>query len=135
MDADPNVKDYIELKTVKKVDYMRQPPRCDRLFPKWYLQSYLLGVQVMEIGYRNFRNQVYRIVRKPVKEMLRDAQKSAPLFDPDVDMGRVHAILSALLVYFRAPGRFVSAQDRFELRVDADGDVWMTLVDSSSLAA
>lgn len=86
------------------------------------MQSHLLGIKVLEIGYRNFKDHVFCIVRKTVKEVLQDAQKCAPSFDPAVDFGRVHAILSALFMYFRALGPPVSAQDRFELCVDSNGD-------------
>lgn len=139
MDKEPNVEDYIELKTVKTVDrrWLGPHPRhSDNLLPKWYMQSYLLGIQVLEIGYRNFRDHVFNIVRKPIKEVLQDAQKSIPSFDPAVPLGRVHAILSALLVHFRAPGQSVSAQDRFELYVEANGDAWITSATGpSNLAA
>ena len=115
----------------------RHPPdRSEALFPQWYMQSHLLGVQVLQIGYRNFGNHVVGIVRKPVQQFLREAQKYVPSFDPAVDMGRVHAILSALLVYFRNLRPSVSAQDRFVLRVDANGDAWITSpLDSPNLAA
>lgn len=136
MDAEPSAEDYIELKTVKTVDRWLPPSRSDQLFPRWYMQSYLLGVKVLEIGYRNFKNHVFSIARKTVKEVLRDAQKYAPSFNPAVGLGRVHAILSALLVHFRALGPSVSAQDRFELYVDANGDAWITpITDPSNLVA
>ena len=124
MDTVPDAKDYIELKTIKKADY-GPPSLCDKMFPKWYLQSHLFGTKTVAIGYRNFKNHVYKIVRKPVKEILRDAQKYVPSFDPAVDTGRVYAILSALLAHFRSLGVSVSAEDRFELRVDEKGDVWL----------
>ena len=96
----------------------------------------MLGVQVLQIGYRNFENRVFGIVRKPIQQLLREAQKYAPSFDPAVDMGRVHSILSSLLVYFRDLGPFVSAQDRFVLRVDANGDAWISpSSESPNLAA
>jgi len=131
--VEPSLKDYIELKTIKKAD--RRPTLCDKLLSKWYLQSYLLGVPVLAVGYRNFRNHVYNINRKPIKEVLRDAQKYDPKFDPAINLGRAHAILSALMEYFRSLGRLVSAQDRFELHVDEDGSAWITsLTNSSNLA-
>ncbi|KAF9780000.1 hypothetical protein BJ322DRAFT_1084144 [Thelephora terrestris] len=134
--TEPDMEDYIELKTVKKPDQRRPPGRSNELFPKWYMQSHLLGVQVLQIGYRDFKNRVFGIVRKPIKQLLREAQKYAPSFDPAVDMGRVHAIISALLVHFRGLGPSVSAQDRFVLRVDANGDAWITSdPDSPNLAA
>ena len=130
------MKDYIELKTVKKVDWRPPSARFDVLFPKWYMQSHLLGVQVLQIGYRDFKNHVIDIARKPIQQFLQEAQKYAPSFDPAVNMGRVQAILSALLVYFRDLGPSVSAQDRFVLRVDANGDAWITSPsDSPNLAA
>ena len=119
---EPSLENYIELKTAyKKVDSL-YPPRCEKLFPKWYLQSYLLGVPVLAVGYRNTRNHVYSIKRKHIKEVLREAQKYNPTFDCAVSLGRVHAIFSALLEHFRSLGQSVSAQDRFELHVYENGD-------------
>ena len=133
---EPGLKDYIELKTAKKPDRRFPPYRSAELLPKWYLQSYLLGVPALAIGYRNFRNHVFTIKQKPINEVLRDTQKCVPTFDPAVDLGRAHAILSSLLEHFRSLGKTVSAQDSFKLRVDASGDVWVTsLVNPSNLAA
>ncbi|KAF9651206.1 hypothetical protein BDM02DRAFT_901105 [Thelephora ganbajun] len=126
MNMEPSLKDYIELKTTYKVNPLFPPRWRDQLFPKWYLQSWMLGVQVLQVGYRDSRNRVLTIRQKPVNEVLRDAQKYAPYFNPDVDIGRVHAILSTLLGYFRSLGSSVSAQEKFELHVDANGDAWVT---------
>lgn len=126
MDTEPNVRDYIELKTVKRADRWNPPSHFNNLLPKWYLQSHLLGIKVLEIGYRNFKDHVFNIARKTVKEVLRDAQRCVPSFDPAVDLGRAHAILSTLLTHFHALGSSVSAQDRFELCVGANGDAWIT---------
>lgn len=136
MGTEPNVEDYVELKTVKRTDRRFPPKYSHEMFPKWYLQSHLLGIKVLEIGYRNFKEHVFNIDRKPVVEVLRDAQRYAPSFDPAVDLGRVHAILSALLAHFRALEPSVSAQDRFQLCVDPNGDAWITSVtDPSEWAA
>ena len=124
MNAEPGLQDYIELKTMKTGRFLSQ--RRTELFPRWYIQSYLLGVPELAVGYRNFRNHVFAITRKPINEVLRDARQCAPEFDPAVSMGRVHTILSALLDHFRSLGPSVSAQDRFELHVDANGDAWVT---------
>ena len=133
--AEPNIRDYIELKTVKKPD-QRPPPGVSAMYPKWYMQSYLLGVPELQIGYRNFRNHVFQIVRKPLQQFLREVQQTTPSFDPAVNMGRTHAILSSLSRYFKALGPSASAQDRFVLRVDANGDAWITsLPHSPNLAA
>lgn len=117
------MKDYIELKTIKNADSRSPPYRCSELFPKWYLQSFLLGVPALAIGYRNFRNHVYTIKRKHIKEVLRDTWKYVPDFDPNVCLGRAHATLSALLEHVHSLG---SAQGRFELHVDSNGDAWVT---------
>lgn len=127
---EPSLEDYIELKTAKKTSPYYPPSRCE-LFPRWYMQSYLVGVPVMAVGYRNYQNHVYTIRRKPIKEVLRDAQKYVPGFDPAVSLGRAHAILSALLEHFRSMGQFVSAKDRFELHVDKNGDAWVTSLTNS----
>ena len=129
--AEPDLKDYIELKT-SKIDPRFPPDRRNGRLPRWYMQSYLLGVSTLAVGYRNFRNHVFNVRRKPIEEVLRDAQKYVPEFDPAVSLGRAHAILSALLEHFRSLGQSISAQDRFELRVDASGDAWVTSLTSSS---
>jgi len=132
--AEPGLGDYIELKT-SKTDPRFPPDRQTGKFPRWYMQSYLLGVPLLAVGYRNFKNHVFTVKRKPVEEVLRDAQKYVPDFDPAVSLGRAHAILSALLEHFRSLGQSISAEDRFELRVDANGDAWVTsLTNSSNLA-
>jgi len=128
---EPRLENYIELKTAKKAD-PQSPPSHHQIFVKSYLQSYLLGVPTLAIGYRNYREQVYSIRQKSTQQVLRDTQKYVPGFDPAISLGRVHAILSALLGYFRSLGRSISSQDMFELRVDADGSVWVTSLTNSS---
>ena len=118
------MKNYIELKTVKCVDTWPPPP-LHKIFPKWYLQSYLLGVPTLAIGYRNYHNKVTDITRKSIREVLRDTRKHVPGFDPAVCLGRAHATFSSLLEYFQSLEQPVSAQDIFELRVDANGDAWV----------
>ena len=122
--VDPDIRDYIELKTVKVPNRLDPPHHLVRLFPKWYIQSYLLGVKTIQIGYRNWEDQVSSVGRKPIKGLLRDAQTHDPSFDPTAKMGRVHHILSALLKYFLNL-ESISAQDKFELYVEADGDAWV----------
>ena len=121
----PRLENYIELKTAKNTD-SQSPPSNHQIFVKSYLQSYLLGVPTLAIGYRNYREQVFSIRRKSTQQVLRDTQQYVPGFDPAVSLGRAHAILSALLEYFRSLGRSVSARDTFELHVDADGSAWVT---------
>jgi hypothetical protein len=125
VNVEPSLKNYIELKTAK-TDSRFPLDRLTEKYPRWYMQSYLLGVPVLAVGYRNFKNHVFTIKRKPIEEVLRDAQKYVPEFDSAVNMGRAHVILSALLEHFRSLGQSVSAQDRFEFRVDANGDAWVT---------
>lgn len=135
-DPNPDMNDYIELKTVKKSNPGLPPYRAGELFPKWYMQSYLLGVGVLQVGYRNFKNHVFKISRLPVNHVLLDAQRYSPSFKPAADFGRAHAILSALFAYFRDIGPSVSAQDMFVLRVDTNRDVWITSpIDSSNPVA
>jgi len=132
-DMEPKLENYIELKTVKN-DNSRFPPR-NQMLVKSYLQSYLLGVSTLAIGYRNYREQVYSIEEKPIQQVLRDARKQVPGFDPAINLGRAHAILSGLLGYFRSLGRSVSAQDTFKLRVDASGSAWVTSLANSPSSA
>ena len=102
------------------------------MLPKWYLQSYLLGVPTLAIGYRNYRNQVFSIRQKTTREVLRETQKYIPGFDPAINLGRAHAVLSALLGYFRSLGQSVSDRDEFELHVDTNGDAWLTSLTNSN---
>jgi len=132
--VEPSLENYIELKTAKSADSQSPPSHC-RVFVKYYLQSYLLGVPTLAIGYRDYREKVFSIKQKSTQQVLRDAQRYVPGFDPDVSLGRAHAILSALLEYFRSMGRSVSAKDTFELRVDADGSAWVTSLAKSSTFA
>ena len=130
----PNLENYIELKTAKSTD-PRSPPGRPQTLVKWYLQSYLLGVPTLAIGYRNYREQVFSIRRKSTREVLQDARGSVPGFDPAISLGRVYAILSELLEYFRSLGQSVCARDTFELRVDRNRDVWVaSTVNSSDFA-
>ena len=127
---EPRLENYIELKTAKNAD-SQSPPSNHQIFVKSYLQSYLLGVPTLAIGYRNYREQVYSIRQKSTWQVLQDTQKYVPGFDPAISLGRAHAILSALLEYFHSMGRSVSAQDAFELRVDAHGSAWITSLTNS----
>ncbi|KAF9780015.1 hypothetical protein BJ322DRAFT_304951 [Thelephora terrestris] len=134
-DKKPSMKDYIELATheVPEQWYKRNPsvitsnPDCVVLYPKWYLKSYLLGIPTVRIGYRTCDDAVFNIVRKPVKHFLPEVQIHAPMFDPAVDMGRLHDILSALSAYFRALGPSVPDNTGFVLKVDVNGNAKVTL--------
>jgi len=120
----------MELKTTKNADI--QSPPCPQMLVKSYLQSYLLGVPTLAIGYRNYREQVVSIRRKSTQQILRDARECVPGFDPAINLGRAHAILSVLLRYSRSLRRPVSAQDAFELRVHANGSAWVTSLTNDS---
>jgi len=89
------------------------------------MRSYVLGVEVLQIGFRNHKARV-SIRQKPVEELLQDAEEYNPSFDPAVDMGRVHDILDALLEHFRAVEPPISSQDRFVLRVGRKWRAWIT---------
>jgi hypothetical protein len=109
------------LKTFLKPDYNKVTDEIKDLLPGWYLQSYLLGIDQLKLGYRNDQNQVVKIADKNLKDFLFFIRRCIPSFDPAVYLGRVHAIVSELLKYFRRPGLSVSAQDRFELRYAKNG--------------
>lgn len=96
------------------------------------MQSYLLGVQTVTIGERSSGNDVTALTQKSTDEFLQDVRKYAPEFDPAVNLGRVHAILSRLLYHFPRKWQPVTDQDRFELRVTAKGRVLVTSLPSSS---
>ena len=114
----PHLNDYIELKTVRKLKRRHRA----KLFANWYLQSYLLGVPTLAIGYRKSAYKVSRIDVKSIEEVCQDAQKYSPTFTPAQALGRAHAILSSLLEYLRPRGETVSAK----LRVNAKGGVWLS---------
>jgi hypothetical protein len=121
MDMDPNVKDYIELKTVKKAEGKHK--FSNKGMTRWYLQSYLSGVPNLKIGYRNPEGTSCTIEEMLVEGIIQDTPRINPMFN----MGRVHAILFKLFKYFRrGRGQSASDQDRFELRVNAEGDAHIT---------
>jgi len=65
------------------------------------MQSYLLGVPVLVVGYRHPKNPVMvsRIERKTIEKVRLEAKKRYPKFDRVFSLGRAHAILCALLKY------------------------------------
>ena len=83
-------------------------------------------------GYRNNFNSITEIARKTTEQVLQDAQTHVSSFGPAVALGRAHAILHALLKYFRGRGSSVSAQGIFVLRVNAVMNAKITLAASDS---
>ena len=126
---EPSLDDYIELKTA------RRPYHFARLYPKWYLQSYLLGIPALEIGKRNKANKVTSIDKKTTEELLEYCMQptgSAKAFNPAEPLGRAYAIFSSLLEHLRSREPTVLATDKFELRVDAEGEVSLILINERS---
>jgi len=121
--ANPGLEDYIELKTT--MDSNRRALR------RWYMQSYLLGVPVLMVGYRHPENPVTvsRIERKTIEEVRLKARKHFPEFDHvSRSLGRAHAILHELLEYFRSLQESkskVSVLSEFELWVDEHCNAWV----------
>ena len=74
----------------------------------------------MVIGYRNEDERVCSVEEKTIKQISQDAQEHKPQFGT-IRLERAHAILSALLKYFRSLGQSVSEEDNFELRIDREG--------------
>jgi len=91
------------------------------------MQSYLIGVPMVRVGYRDPPNHVYKITPKPIKEVLEDVQKHDPEFDSAVNLGRAHAILSALLEYLRSVEPSVLAEGSFELHIKKDGEAYVIM--------
>ena len=121
----PNSEDYLELKTVELPPKRGSINDC-RITPRIYLQSYLLGVPELAIGYRhNGVPGVFCIKRKDTKTILEDVMRHFGEFDVASSMGRAHAILDKLLEYFRSPGNSISPGDKFELHVYENGDAWV----------
>jgi hypothetical protein len=120
--AEPYLGDYIELKTFSASAMTKNR------YSEWYMQSYLLGVNGLALGERKSSDRVSAIKRMAIEEVLRDAQNQKPGFDPVVKLGRAHAILSALLKYFRSLGQSISAEDEFNIRVYAEGNARVTRV-------
>jgi len=90
------------------------------------MQSYLTGVPMLRVGYRDRKNHVYKITQKSIKEVLKDVREYDPWFDSAINMGRVYAILSALLEYHRSVEPPVLAEDSFKLHIKKDGEAYVT---------
>ena len=111
---------YLELKTVFNEADVKS-------FPKWYMQSYLLGVPELRIGYRDSHQRVFHIDEKPVSWLIEDARKRGEPFDPVINMKRVYTILRALWVHFEAHGSDVAMEDGVVLHVSAKwNSAWTT---------
>ena len=114
--ANPGLEDYIELKTT-------MDSSAGSALQRWYMQSYLLSVPVLVVGYCRPKNPVMvsRIERKTIEEVRLEARKRFPEFDHVSSLGRAHAILHELLEYFRSLQESkskVSVLSEFELWVD-----------------
>ena len=116
----PNIEDYIELKTVKEPKQLR-PDLIGALFRRWYIQSYLPGIQTLQIGYRDSENHVADPDRRSIQEFLDDAKEYDQSFDPAFDMGRLHTILKALLDYFEGLESDATIGHRSVLYINANG--------------
>ena len=119
-DTEPNLEDYIELKTVKKPEQL-QPGLIEALFRRWYIQSYLPGIQTLQIGYRDSENHVADPDRRSIQEFLNDAKKHDRSFDPALNMGRLYTILKELLDYFEGLRLAATVGGRSSLYVNANG--------------
>lgn len=110
------MKDYIELKTLKKLQGKR--------FPEFYMQSHMLGVPVLHIGRRNSKDRVIRTEKKAPEQLFEDAKKRGKPFDPVMNMRRVYTILRGLLDHFEKSG--VTAGGKVVLCVNAKGIAQVT---------
>ena len=107
----PTLENYRELKTQKVRNhkyvsgytpfFSRSLPLrltiTNRNWPKWYLQSYLLGVPTMIVGNRSKRNLLTSVQTMSMERALATSLVNSPDFDPSLALGRIHNILSALI--------------------------------------
>ena len=121
----PCLDDYIELKTVGRPD----SSHCVELFRRWYLQSYLLGVKTLKIGYRELGEEVSKIEEKTTNGVLQDARKFTA-FNPAGAFGRAHAIFLWLRGCLRSleSGKTSSAEYKFNLRIGANHEASLTSI-------
>ena len=69
----------------------------DSNWPKWYLQSYLLGVPTIIVGNRSKRNSLTSVQTMSMERALETVRVKTPNFDPALALGRIHDVLSALI--------------------------------------
>ena len=119
----PRLVDYKELKTVWRPDVSS----CAELLPEWYLQSYLLGVPRLAIGYRESGEVVSRIEEKAIDEVLQDA-KRYKMFNPAGAFGRAHATFSWLQKCHRSLEKTSYANHKFKLRIEANYKASLTRI-------
>jgi len=106
---------YLELKAV--VDET-DPKR----FPEWYMQSSLLGVPALRIGYRNLEHWVYQIDEKSVDWLIASASDRGKPFDPVINMRRLYTILRTLRNNLERVGSDITTEDNVMLYVNAKGN-------------
>lgn len=69
----------------------------NRNWPKWYLQSYLLGVPTLIVGNRSKRNSLTGLQTMSMEVVLATTVSHSPDFKPALALARIHNVLSALI--------------------------------------
>lgn len=136
-DGFPRLENYRELKTQKfhKHKYDRRYPLLpclsrsrfqNRNWPKWYLQSFLLGVPILFLGNRSKRNLLTSTKTMSMEDLLRTTVSNSPDFDRALALGRIHNILSALIEHCRTrAGYLYTGCFTCELQIRSEGNVYV----------
>ena len=141
----PRLENYRELKSQKFQNY--RCSRChplglaaylshsrfqNRNWPKWYLQSFLLGVPTLVLGSRSKSNSLTSIEAMSMEDFLRTTMSNSPGFDQALALGRIHSILSALIEYCRTrAAHLYTGCFTCELQIRSQGNAFVSPVTSN----
>ena len=80
--------------------YLSRSSFWNRNWPKWYLQSFILGVPTLVLGNRSKRNLLTGMQTMSTQQLLATTVSHSPDFDRASALGRIHGVLSAVIEYY-----------------------------------
>ena len=90
------------------------------MWPKWYLQSYLLGVPELVFGKRS-KGKSLTTDRMSWEKLLEKAKEEPHNFDSNVALGRIYEILFRL----KADCETKTGDTTCELHINSEGEAWV----------
>jgi len=126
-DGCPRLENYRELKTQKF--------RKHKNWPKWYLQSFLLGVPTIVLGNRSKHDLLTSMQTMSMEGLLSTTVSNSPGFDQALALGRIHSILSALIEHCRTrAGYLYTGCFTCELQIHSQGNAFVPPVSPNNEA-
>jgi len=147
-DGCPRLENYRELKTQKfqkhkygrcyplgLTAYLSHSRSQNRNWPKWYLQSFLIGVPTIVLGNRSKRNLLTSVKTMSMEDLLKTTVSNSPGFDQALALGRIHSVLSALIEHCRTRVAYLyTGCFTCELQIRSQGDAFVPPVASDPAA-